>query len=45
MAEAPFNYFSDILGSTSERAFSLDQSFLRDTPFDLSDLEAPFTED
>uniref|UniRef100_A0A453F7Q2 Reverse transcriptase domain-containing protein n=1 Tax=Aegilops tauschii subsp. strangulata TaxID=200361 RepID=A0A453F7Q2_AEGTS len=33
------------LGSSEERAFSLDQSLLRAAPFDLSNLEAPFTED
>ena len=45
MAEAVFNYFSDILGSVGEHAFSINQSLLRDDSFDLSELEAPFMEE
>lgn len=45
LAKAAFNYFSDVLDSAGKRAFSLDQSLLCDESFDLSDLEAPFTEE
>ncbi|XP_073360376.1 uncharacterized protein [Aegilops tauschii subsp. strangulata] len=45
MAEATFNYFSGVLGSSDEHAFSLDQSLLHATTFDLSDLETPITEE
>ena len=45
MAEAVFNYFSDVLGSVDECAFSINKSLLRGDSFDLSELEAPFTEE
>lgn len=45
MAEAAFLHFSDVLGKADARDFSLELTQLRNAPFDLADLEAPFSED
>lgn len=45
MAEAAYQHFSSVLGSSSDRAFSINQSQLRHDTFPLADLEEPFTED
>ena len=45
LAEAAFDHFCGILGSAKPRPFSLDLSALHVGPFDLSSLDAPFSED
>lgn len=45
MSEAAFHHFSEILGSAKVRDFMLDLGLLRDESFDLTELEAPFSED
>ena len=44
LAEAAYRHFSGILGSAKPRPFSLDLSALHVGPFDLSSLDAPFSE-
>ena len=43
MAEASFNHFQDLLGTSMDRQFSLDLDFLGLHSEDLTELEAPFT--
>jgi hypothetical protein len=45
MAEASFNHFQGLLGTALDREFSLDLDFLGTHLEDLSELEAPFTEE
>jgi len=45
MAEATFNHFQALLGTAADREFSLDLDFLGTHAEELSELDAPFTEE
>jgi len=45
MAEATYNHFQALLGTTIDREFSLDLDFLVTHAEDLPELDTPFTED
>lgn len=45
LAQAAFDHFSGILGSSEDRAFSLSLDGLHPDHFDLGSLDEPFSED